>query len=572
MPQVSGYQVLSKSTNLIKHSKKVVEFLGQNSTKIIFVLLFIEVLPFLIYQENLKLYPYDFLDGTYAYSSLLIKYKYEILTKANFYVPEFLGGQNSTSLWGAKSIYFIWIWLFGPFYGYVCSKIIMIFVAFWGTYLFLTHFLISDNKTLCLWMAYFYSVIPFWGYDLSQAGVPLFFYVFFMLRKEISIKNSILLYLILVFLAFYSSLILSGFFVLVTLFILELVVTYKVGKFNFKVILGFSIVSISYIFSHWALFDEYIFHPIKNNRMSFVFTYTGLTSSIEQSIKSFKYGIYTATDNHVFIIYFSSIVLIIMFLNNVESKKILMFLLYIILSCFVYGFLQWKCIKFIHQIWIQIVPMDLTRFVFLNGFFWICIFSLSINFISKIRKGIVLAFFAILIQVIFTITSNLLFVQNYFQFSIKEYYSEKLFTLISKEIDKSKDKYRVISLGLPPAIALYNGYYCLDGYSSSYSLNHKLAFDKIVEKELNLFKEPLLTGGNKLYAISSELINNLEVSASNQIEIKFLRYNIEQLKLMNCKYLFSAVKINTQNNPHFKLIKLYTDKDSYWKIYVYQIV
>ncbi|MBO5281674.1 MAG: hypothetical protein J6B43_00890, partial [Lachnospiraceae bacterium] len=41
-----------------------------------------------------------------------------------------------------------------------------------------------------------------------------------------------------------------------------------------------------------------------------------------------------------------------------------------------------------------------------------------------------------------------------------------------------------MSLGITPAAALYNGFYCLDGYSNLYPLEYKHEFREIIAREL----------------------------------------------------------------------------------------
>jgi len=553
---------------------KLDKFIQKVSPFLILFLIFLEILPYLILGENIKVFTYDFLDGAYANSNLIIKYKNDILSKFNFIVPEFMNGQSFNSIWSVKSIHLIWIWTFGPFYGYVFSKFIMIVVAFGGTYLFLIHFLINNKKTLCLWMAYFYSVVPFWGYDLSHAGVPMFFYVFFMLRREMSINNSIILYLILVFLAFYSSLILSGFFILFTLFALELKRTVKNKAIDYKVLFGFVVISFSYIISHWSLVDEYVFHPVKTNRHLFEFSYYNLTTSLKLTEAAFKYGIFTAMDNHTLMFFLSIVVMIHMFIYSLVSKPLFKSILYVSASCCIYGFIQWKEISFFHQSWIKIVPMDLTRFVFLNGFLWICIFGISLSYLININfKGKLVASFFILIHLYFIIISNPRLTQYNYLYSIKNYYSENLFHQIKSEIKAPLNSFRVISLGIPPAVPLYNGFYCLDGYSSTYSLQHKLDFNIIFEKEAKDKPELLAyLKENRCYSFAAEIGKECEFSKANNTEIQYLQWDIDQLKKLNCQYVMAGVAINQRNNKHFKLVKLFQESNSYWKIYLYKVI
>jgi len=63
--------------------------------------------------------------------------------------------------------------------------------------------------------------------------------------------------------------------------------------------------------------------------------------------------------------------------------------------------------------------------------------------------------------------------------SVKEFFAEKQF-----HIGLPVENYRVVSIGIHPTIAQYNGFYTLDTYNNFYPLSYKHEFRKIIEKEL----------------------------------------------------------------------------------------
>ena len=58
---------------------------------------------------------------------------------------------------------------------------------------------------------------------------------------------------------------------------------------------------------------------------------------------------------------------------------------------------------------------------------------------------------------------------------------------------------------------------------------------------------------------------------SNNISIKKLDINIDQLKKMDCKYIFSAVEIKKISNE-IRFLKKFEDIESIYKIYLYEII
>ncbi|MDH5525690.1 MAG: DUF6044 family protein [Nitrospirota bacterium] len=70
------------------------------------------------------------------------------------------------------------------------------------------------------------------------------------------------------------------------------------------------------------------------------------------------------------------------------------------------------------------------------------------------------------------------------QVSIRAYFRQKTYEKLAGAIGKPQDQYRVVSVGLSPMTAVFNGFFTLDGYLTNYPLSHKAAFRKIISGEL----------------------------------------------------------------------------------------
>jgi len=158
----------------------------------------------------------------------------------------------------------------------------------------------------------------------------------------------------------------------------------------------------------------------------------------------------------------------------------------------------------------------------------------------------------------------------------KEYESSNLMNQIFNYINENQNKYKIVSIGLPPSITQINGFYTLDGDFDILPGKNFLEFRKIIEPEIKLNKNIRLNydyGGNQLFIYNNEL---LEYGYTNcyknyNISIEKLNINIVQLKKMGCKYVFSAVKIKYLDEK-MKFLKLFEDNDSIYKIYLYKII
>lgn len=151
-------------------------------------------------------------------------------------------------------------------------------------------------------------------------------------------------------------------------------------------------------------------------------------------------------------------------------------------------------------------------------------------------------------------------------------FSPELFAEIKEYIGRPVNDYLVGSVGLYPSIPLYNGFYCIDGYSNNYNLKHKLDFRKIIEPELNKnekLKVYFDDWGSRCYFFSNEIPFEYYINKSRGVVLKNFQVNTQALTEEGCEYLISSVEI--LNNNSLKLEKVFENKDSVYKIFLYKI-
>jgi hypothetical protein len=156
-----------------------------------------------------------------------------------------------------------------------------------------------------------------------------------------------------------------------------------------------------------------------------------------------------------------------------------------------------------------------------------------------------------------------------------EFFSTSLFAEIRDYIGRPQSQYRVVSLGMYPSIALYNGFYTADGYVQNYSLDYKHQFRKVIAKELEK-DEPLQkyfdTWGSRCYLFSQELDRQYLCTKKNPIRrIDHLDIDTTALRELGIEYIFSAVEIGNSEQLGLKLEKVFERDDSPWRINVYAV-
>ena len=169
---------------------------------------------------------------------------------------------------------------------------------------------------------------------------------------------------------------------------------------------------------------------------------------------------------------------------------------------------------------------------------------------------------------------------DYGAMSFRDYYAvgvlEQVQQYIRDNLGEEPENYRVVSLGIDPAAALYHGFYCLDGYSNNYDLAYKHRFREIIAPELD--KSEYLTEqfdgwGNRCYLYSAECPGYYTVQKGG---FYFQNYeiNAQSLQELGGRYLLSAAYIDHCEDTGLKLIReeAFETEDSYYRIYLYCVM
>ena len=168
---------------------------------------------------------------------------------------------------------------------------------------------------------------------------------------------------------------------------------------------------------------------------------------------------------------------------------------------------------------------------------------------------------------------------DYGMLSYRDYYAigvmEQAREFLDAKSQKNMEEYRVVSLGIDPAAALYHGFYCLDGYSNNYSLEYKRKFREIIAPELDrndYLKQYFDNWGNRCYLFSSEIPGYYTVE-KNGFSFQDYHINAKALYELGGRYLLSAAYIqNAEEQGLFLLNETpFETPDSYYRIFIYEV-
>ncbi|WOX56750.1 DUF6044 family protein [Methanoculleus receptaculi] len=546
--------------------------------------------PFYLFGENAPTLVHDNLDsGSHVTGYIILAESGQLFGPMDATIPQVMNGIPRNSF-GSEFNVIQWLYLFfEPYTAYIINLTLMHFIAFFGMYLLLTRRILPDegSKPFTVGVSLAFALLPFWPTGgLSIAGMPLLFYAFLNIRDG---HWSLVDWAIIGLMPFYSSFAMTGFFVLVALSIFWLYDLAVTKKPNFVFFLAIGLLCLVYCLVEYRLiFGMFIDPGYISHRVEFAQTPLDFWSALKTSVVNFFYGQYHAVSLHTYFVGLSvAIAALILLLKKKRCDLFVVLLgLCAAISLF-YGFIDSEYLLFIKNFPL-FQGFQLGRFHWLHPLLWYVIFALALKIIyTNLRYGKQVAGIFLGLQIAFLFTcgggvigeSTLqyggagLFLTD--QLTWNEFYSPELFDDIDEAIALPKESYRVVSIGMHPAVSQYNGFYTLDSYQVNYPLDYKHSFRKIMEKELAKSEKNRVyfdTWGSRCYLFVSELEDNIGMNTrENSKPIQNLEIDSEALYDMGGRYIFSAVEILNHEDNNLELFGVFENDSSPWKIWVYSV-
>ena len=538
------------------------------------LLVFVLLLPYLINWDNNLITIHDYLDGIFIYPEIIRQNN--AIWEFNSVMP-FMNGINRDAFpmtfpWEFKPL----INYFFPGYAGVYLNLLVVkLVAFLGMWLLLNKF-ICKNRWITFIISVIYAMIPFYvDFGLSSAGIPLLCFAILNLKNRTRIFINLL---IIVLFGLFSSFPLSGFFVCIILFLYIIAIWYEEKQFNIYLILSLLLLSGIYILCNWPMMADFFwgaeFIP---HRKEWIIDASFMDLIIEYVKDTFIMSQYHAGE--FFVAPIIAIFCYVYYKYRKIDKTISSIMgLFVIIACFI------LIGKFSVLLPFEVfTSFQFDRFYFFYPALCFIMVGKSIDIVYTKKRNMALMLVIVLFICVFIRNkeyivncAKLVGVELSKEPSFKTYYDTSLFAQIHKDLNISNDySTKVVSLGMVPAIASYNGFWSLDGYISSYSLDYKHKFRKVIEKELN--KSKIIhtyfdNWGSRCYLFSSELGKKFIFGKKEEKSTSKLEINSNALKELGCQYILSAVEIRNYKELGLSYVNSYTTPDSYWNIRVYKLI
>jgi hypothetical protein len=558
--------------------------------------------PYLFRGSNSHVKIFDNLDCHIAHTKVLAESGKAFSLNPNTKLDNFLDG---IALSGVDSGFNVLTWLFmifPPFTAYALNDLLMRLTAILGMVLLLKKYIIKPQEKEHHWIiigaAACFALLPFYpAGGISIAGIPLLLYSFLEFLEH---KGKSFHFLVIFIFPFYSKLALAGVFIAISLFTIFVVDWVRNKKINFPYLGGLALLTITYCFTHFHLVYSFLAPGFISYREEIHAVGVPTAKALKLSIDNFVFDrVNEVGAQHMFVLTAAALALAASIVKKINTRLLKGLIAAALLTSFMWGFKYWTCIIPLREKFQLLNAFDFSRFYWLNPFLWYLIFALALLIISKIKYGKVLVSIFIIGQLLYMFMNYnweiryLLGIKTSFagsartySLTYKEFYSQALFEEIHQYINKPKANYRVISLGIPPAISQYNGFYTLDIYTDVYTLEYKHRFRKIIEKELGkndrlrwVFDE----NAKRCYLFVSDLYDAREVAGlvfsrgltkdeGRRFKIKDMDLDMAILKEMGGEYIFSAVEIVNPQKINLKFEKVFKNKESPWGIYLYRVL
>lgn len=548
---------------------------------VIAVVSIIMLLPYLVLGDNCYIRLHDTLEGEWIWLQLMAQSHTSFGIYSWVRVPQVMQGIPRNVLPTGLSLNMLLVIWLGMYRAYIVSGILIRIVGFIGMTLVLRDYFVKDreDRYIIYLCAITFAVLPVYiPFGLTVMGQPLLFWAFLNLQDRIRIGLS---YAIIILFPFYSSMV----WLVVPFEVLLAVAVwyfYQREQISVHLVAGGVLLVVGYILVNLPMLSLSVLNPdFISHRLAYnlyLFEKPNLLQSIGEFAVLFFFS-------HYHVATFAPIMIMVALGLTLHRKATLPTILFwaIIAICLFQAFYSFGEYALMNK-FAFLKSFRFNRFSILLPLVWILSFALALQTMNKTRalRWLVLPF--LLIQLSITLYGNDEVLHDYRTMlghqkfpTFKNYMAVRQFDSIKAYIHEPVDSYSVVSLGLSPSIAWYNGMYTLDGLLSIYDLRYKTYFRRIIAGEID--KSPDLHQyfdgwGNRCYVFSSELgIKHRDINCSkyDHRSIEHFTFDTGAFKDMGGKYILSGVEIKNAEAIGLHLEKLFVDKESWWDIYLYSV-
>ena len=459
----------------------------------------------------------------------------------------------------------------------------------------------ENYKPIIIVIAAAYGMIPvFPTYGIAFTSVP---FIILLLRKLYfaeTFKQRLPLYIGVFLYPLLSYFSYHGFFILSYMVVAVIILWIRDKRFPKSTFVSIVILSLGYILFEYRLFKEMLFTDTVTIRTTMDHGDISFGQAMLTALSEFANASFHSEDSHTYII-LGVVLIAIVIINALYIKKkqayrimkdpINLIMLWIIFNVLIFGLYQYAPFRHLFEMLVPpLTGFEFARTAYFNTFLWYAeLLLVCVRMYDYGKKNIrtlanVIVTLAILIVMFVPQVYNDFYYTCYNQaFKIikhrdttyvnyNEFYSTKLFDKIIDDIDYNGEW--SAAYGMHPAVLNYNGIATVDGYLGMYAQEYKDKWTSIIAPALEgspSLKSYFEGWGARVSLYSGSDENTYAPLRNLEVTDKRLIVNLDELKSLDCKYIFSRIEFSNADELGIKLVGTYSDDSSPYTIYVYDL-
>ena len=459
----------------------------------------------------------------------------------------------------------------------------------------------ENYKPLIIVIAAAYGMIPvFPTYGIAFTSVP---FIILLLRKLYfaeTFKQRLPLYIGVFLYPLLSYFSYHGFFILSYMVVAVIILWIRDKRFPKSTFASIVILSLGYILFEYRLFKEMLFTDTVTIRTTMDHGDISFGQAMLTALSEFANASFHSEDSHTYIVLGVVLIAIViinaLYIKNKQADRIMkdpinLVMLWIIFNVLIFGLYQYAPFRHLFEMLVPpLTGFEFARTAYFNTFLWYAeLLLVCVKMYDFGKKNIkllanVIVTLAVLVVMFVPQVYNDFYYTCYNQaFKIikhrdttyvnyNEFYSTKLFDKIIDDIDY-KGEWSA-AYGMHPAVLNYNGIATVDGYLGMYAQEYKDKWTNIIAPALEgspSLKSYFEGWGARVSLYSGSDENTYAPLRNLEVTDKRLVVNLDELKSLDCRYIFSRIELSNADELGIKLVGTYSDDSSPYTIYVYDL-
>lgn len=530
---------------------------------------------------------HDNLDSNFVWLKVLTE-SHTVFADSAQIVPNMMGGLPRGSFDSELNV-IVWLYaIFPPFTAYVLNLLLISGAAFAGMWLLADRHLAGTRepgsqadesaRVIAIWVAFAFALLPFWpGGGLSVAGLPLALYAFLNVREHGGRWSD---WLIILGIPFYSSIVLSfAFFLLLGLIFLH-DMAQRTARPSF-VVATFAMAACYVLVEHRLVAGMFLHQGAVSHRVEFRGSVASNSAALELAWHDFVRGQYHAASVHTYVLMPVTLACALMFAGSGRrgARQLLVVVALCVAAAAMCGLLK---ASFMHPTEMRIPLLrtfNFGRVHFMHPLLWHVGFALSLLLLAARWPKLPPALWmlpALAQVVVLGAVGQSRAIIGGDRVPYRKFYATEQVEELKRYIGKPPDSYRVASLGIDPAVALYNGLYTVDGYCANYPIDYKRKFREVIAGELARdakLRDYFDGWGSRAYLYSSALSAcSAECTKGRKpTHVHGLQFDMTALAHLGARYLLSAVTIDDATRMGLRFMKRFESPGSAWHMSLYEV-